>query len=495
MGTGQGNKYDVVVVGAGVVGLAAARELLRHGLRVAVVEKEEDVGRGASCRNSGVVHAGFNNQPGSLMAKFCVAGNRVFEAYCRMLDVPYRKTGKLVVALAPEDIPVLRRLKEQGDKNGCPGLAIVDGEFIRRHEPMADGLAALWSPETAIVSPYLLPIALAENFVAGGGDIYLNAGVTGIQGTKEGFLVATDDAGLCLAGRWLVNAAGVFSHQIAALAGDDAFHIFPCRGEYHVLDKRMAGMLRMPIYPAPRPGEGGLGVHLTPTIDGNILIGPSAEYLGDGEDYATTRTTLEKLTREARELLPGLRQAEYIRNYAGIRPKQVDADTGGFADFVVAESQAVPQLINLIGIESPGLTAAPVIANQVAQIIGEREPLKEAPGFQPEHRFPRRLYQEDWDQRRQWVAAHPEAGEVVCRCEEVSKAEVRQAMNNSLGAMSLKAIKYRSRAMMGRCQGGYCSPRIVAMLAEEAGQGATEIRYGREGSQLFCGCLRGDEDA
>ncbi len=489
----EGFCYDAAVIGAGVVGLAVARELKRQGLTVAVVEKEEDVGRGASCRNSGVVHAGFNNRPGSLMAKFCVAGNRVYEAFAATLDVPYRKTGKLVIALTEDDLPIIRRLKEQGDRNGCPGLTIVNREFIKEHEPMADGVAALWSPETAIVSSYLLPIALAENLAENGGDIYLNSGVEKITTEAKGFRL-TCSSGLVLRSRWLINAAGLFSNAVAALAWDGRLRLYPCRGEYHVLDKRMAGMLHLPIYPAPRPGDGGLGVHLTPTIDGNILIGPSAEYLGDGEDYGTTRQVLEKLTKEAQELLPGIGRAEYIRNYSGIRAKQVDENTGGFADFVVEESELVPQLVNLVGIESPGLTAAPIIACAVADILRRKEELREDASFKLEHRFPARLYEQDPSQRKDQVGQDPAAGEIFCRCEGVSKKEIQQAIANDLGAVSLKAIKYRSRAMMGRCQGGYCSPKIVELLSQQGQLPLDALLYGKNGSELFCGCVRGDKD-
>jgi len=490
---GKMGQYDVVVIGAGIVGMAVARELKRCGLTTVVIEKEEDVGRGASCRNSGVVHAGFNNRSGSLMAQYCVAGNRGYEAFAQMLDVPYRKTGKLVIALREEDLPIIHRLKEQGDRNGCPGLSIVGRDFIKEHEPMADGVAALWSPETAIVSSYLLPIALAENFVDNGGEIFLNSQVIGVSQGAEGFAV-TCDTGLCLTGRWLINAAGLFSDRIAAMAGDSRYRLYPCRGEYHVLDKRMAGLLRMPIYPAPQPGDGGLGVHLTPSIDGNILIGPSAEYIGDAEDYGTSRAVLEKLTAEARELLPGLGQAEYIRNYSGVRPKQVDEATGGFADFVVEESSVISHLVNLIGIESPGLTAAPIIASAVAEIIGAKEKLVKDQNYRDSHRFPDRLYASTLGQRRNLAQTEPDAGEIICRCEEISKQEILQAMDNKLGSVSLKSIKYRSRAMMGRCQGGYCAPRVVKLLDEVKGIPTSRIQYGKNGTELFCGCVRGDED-
>ncbi|HIY07147.1 MAG TPA: NAD(P)/FAD-dependent oxidoreductase, partial [Candidatus Evtepia faecigallinarum] len=418
--------YDVLIIGAGGVGCAAARELSRFRLQVAVVEKEADVAAGTSGRNSAVVHAGFNNRPGSKMARLCVAGNRGFEALCRQLDVPYRKTGKLIVAFDQADLAVLARLQQQGEANGCRGLTLLSQEELRAKLPQVGGIGAMYSPETGIFDPFLYTVALAENAAANGVSFFFSAPFTAITPTQGGFSVTA--GGRVFRARCVVNAAGLFSGQIAALAGVPHYHIYPCRGEYFILDQIAKDLLPLPVYPAPRAGAGGLGVHLTPTVHGNILIGPSAEYLDDPTDTSSTQAVMDQLFREARQLLPALERRQIIGSYAGLRPKLAPPGEGGYRDFVIREDR--PGLIDLVGIESPGLTASLPIAQEVVALVSNTIDLVPKEDFQPQRRGFPRFRDLGPEAQAALIAADPDYGEVVCRCQTVTRAELRQAVEN-----------------------------------------------------------------
>lgn len=475
-----------MIVGAGAVGCAIARELSHYALTVAVLEKNADVAGETSGRNSAVVHAGFNNKPGSLMAKLCVKGNQGFEKICRELDVPYKKTGKLLVAFDEADIIALDDIISTGKRNGCKGLRAVTGEEVRALAPRVGGIGGMLSPETAVFDPFIYCIALAENAAANGVRFFFDREVTKIKkGRDGGFTVlAGGEEFIC---RYLINSAGLYADQVSAMAGAEGYRLYPCRGEYYILDKIADEYLGIPVYPVPRPGIGGLGVHLTPTIDGNIIIGPSAEYISERDDYSCTEQTMEKLFREAQQLLPSLEKKHIIGNYAGIRPKQAPPEEGGFRDFVIKEEPAVPGLINLIGIESPGLTASVPIGEMVRDILAQRIDLKERPNFIAERQGILRFRDQTPEFQAELVALDPEYGEIVCRCQKVTKREIRQAIENPLGARSLSAIKYRAWATTGRCNGGYCLTRIVDMLVREYGMDPAAITYREKGSELFAG--------
>ncbi len=478
--------YDILILGGGAVGCAIARELSRYRLNIAVLEKEADVAAGTSGRNSAVVHAGFNNRPGSLMAKLCVAGNRGFEALCRELDVPYRKTGKLLVAFDREDLAVLQRLVAQGEANGCRGLRLLGQEALRAKLPQVGGIGAMESPETGIFDPFLYTVALAENAVSNGVAFFLNHEVTAIAPLPQGFAVTA--GGNVFTTRYLINSAGLFSGRIAALAGVEGYHIYPCRGEYFILDQIAGDLLPMPIYPAPKAGLGGLGVHLTPTVHGNILIGPSAEYIGSPEDTASTQPVMDQLFRQAQQLLPPLSRRQIIGSYAGIRPKQAPPGEGGYWDFVIREDR--PGLVNLIGIESPGLTASLPIAREVVELVGQSMDLVPRPDFQGRRQGIRRFRDQSPQAQAALIAANPDYGEVVCRCQWVTRAELRQAAENPLGVKTLAGIKYRAWATTGRCNGGYCLPKIAQMLVEDYGLAPEEVTYRGAGSPLFTGRVK-----
>ena len=478
--------FDVLIVGGGAVGCAIARELARYRLSIALVEKEADVAAGTSGRNSAVVHAGFNNRPGSLMAKLCVAGNQGFPALCQELDVPFRKTGKILVAFDETDLATLRRLKAQGEANGCRGLELLDRAQLQAKLPQVGGIGGFFSPETGICDPFLYTVALAENAVANGVTFFLNHPVTAVAPASGGYQVTVGDA--VFSAQVVVNAAGLYSAQVAAMAGVQGYRIYPCRGEYFILDQIAEGLLPLPVYPAPRAGEGGLGIHLTPTVHGNILLGPSAEYIDSLEDTASTQPVLDRLFQEAQQLLPSLNRRQIIGAYAGLRPKQAPPGEGGYRDFVVREDK--PGFVDLIGIESPGLTASLPLAREVVALVGHTLDLVPREDFQPRRQGIRRFRDQSPEAQAALIAADPDYGEVVCRCQTVTRAELRQAVENPLGVRTLAGIKYRAWATTGRCHGGYCLPKIAQMLVEDYGLAPEEVTYRGAGSPLFTGRVK-----
>jgi glycerol-3-phosphate dehydrogenase len=484
----DGPVYDVVIIGGGVVGCAVLRELARYDLRLLLLERESDLAEGVSKGNSGVIHAGFNVPARSLKARTNVAGLGLIYPLASTLGVPHRKTGKLVIALADDDRRRLEELLAEGAKSGVPGLEIVDEAAIRRLEPLARGRWALYSAHSGIISPYEFTYALAECAAQNGAEVRLETPVTAVVFARDLFRLSTP-LGTVVARR-VVNSAGLFSDEVARLAGIDDFRIFPYRGEYLITDKASVLRLGLPVYPVPPRDDPGLGIHVTPTLEGNILLGPSAEPVADKRDPASTREVMARLKAEAGRLMPELAGAPFIHSYAGIRPKLVDpSGKDRFGDFIVEESGLRPGWISLVGIESPGLTAAPALAEMVVAMIGVKTDLRLKAEFNPVLPAKKRFAALDDDGRAARVAADPDAGEMVCRCEHVTRAEVLAALRNPFGARTLDAVKRRTRCGMGRCQGGFCSPRIIEVLQAE-GVPVDRISKRGGGSRLFYGRLK-----
>ena len=481
--------YDVAIIGGGVVGCAIARELSKYRVNVCLLERELDVSLGTSCRNSGVLHSGINYKPGTLRAKLAVRGNAMMDELCRDLKVKIKRIGKLTVALDKDDLPGLERIYEQGKANGAPGLEIIDPKQMREVQPDVEGIAALWSPSSSIISPYGLTIALAENAKSNGVDFRLNWEVCGVEILHEnGGFVLKNMRGETVTTKVLVNSAGLFSAKVCEMAGIHDYHIYPCRGEYYVLDKRLDGTLRTLIYPTPNPRNPGLGIHLTPTVDGNILIGPSADYQDSPYWTGNVAPTMASLREEGLKLLPDIRVSDYIRNFSGLRAKQTPPDVGGNADFVVEDRPDVIGFINVLGIESPGLTSSPAIAEMVVEMVKAHLPFVPDPEFNGVRPGSYMLFSErSPEERAELIKADPDYGEMICRCESVSKREVLDALNNPLGAKTFVSLKYRSRVSMGRCQGGFCIPRIARLLYEEFGWKWEDFVDHSEKSAMFAG--------
>jgi glycerol-3-phosphate dehydrogenase len=479
---------DVVVIGAGVVGCAIARELSKYRLSALVLEKEGDVAEGISKANSGVIHAGFNVRSGSRKALLNIEGAADFPGICEELGVPYQKVGKLVVAKDESELPYLKRLLEQGRENGCSGLSIIGKDGIRGIEPLVRGEYALRSENTAVVSPYLLTIAFAESAFRNGVPFRFYSQVVAIEKADAHFLLRLKD-GETLRSRIVINSAGMYSDQILSLLEEHGHSIHPYRGEYYIMDKAASDLIRSAVYPVPPTDGRGLGIHLTPTIEGTLLIGPSAERVDCRNDVANTKEVMETLKREAFDLIPELRSIPLIKSYSGLRPKLFEAGSGSvFEDFVIEASASNPGFISLIGIESPGLTSAGAIARYVVrELVSERMDLQSKDDFEP------RLHEDEGNPNgiprasRRPLLDGDGGCEIFCRCNAISKAEILRAVDNPLGVKTINGIKKRTHAMMGRCQGGFCLPRIVRMLDTEYGIEPCDIVKNAEDSRVLLG--------
>ena len=482
-------QWDVIVIGAGVVGSAVARELARYRLRIAVLEKELDVACGNSSRNTGMLHAGFTYKPGSLKAECAVEGNKEFDQVAAELGVPFRRTGKLVVGFTEHDRENILKFKAIGEKNGVEGMRIIDKEEIARIEPNAGGEFAMHVPSSGILDPMAYTIALADNAAQNGVTFLFDHRVDAIErdDATDRYLVRTSRG--TVATKWVVNCAGAYASLVSEMLGYPNYPVRGFKGEYFVLDKRAGEYLKVPVYPAPND-RGGFSTHATPTVDGNILVGPDS-YITEGwEDYACTKEHLDGLIRDGSKMFKQMRREYFIRNFAGIRWKRVDED-GNVLDFKLeSDQQHNPNTVNLVGIESPGVTCAlPLARRAVARLVDVEKPqVNEV--FNPVRPAPKRFYDMTREERAAAIEADPEYGEIVCRCETVTRAEIRRAIHNPLGVHTVTGIKNRTRATMGRCQGGYCETRITEMVERELGVAPTEVRYSHAGSYMFTGPVR-----
>ncbi len=482
-------EYDVAVIGAGVVGCAIARELSRYRLKVCVLEKELDVACGNSSRNTGMLHAGFTYKPGSLKAICAVEGNREFDHVARELDIPFRRTGKVVVGFTETDRKNILKYKTVGEENGVEGLEMIDRDRLYEIEPEALGEFAMYSPSSGILDPMQYTIALAENAAENGVEFYFGSEVTDISKQEQGYRIAAGQETINT--RFVVNSAGMYSTKISDMLGITGYVTKGFKGEYYVLDKKAGNGLRVPVYPAPND-KGGFATHATITIDGNVLVGPDS-YMTEGrEDYATTRKQLAGLVKDGLKMFDKVKPEYFIRTFAGIRWKRVNPETNEVLDFVLERRDDAPYAINLVGIESPGLTCALPLARRVVEKIREVETLTANPDFNPQRKGIIRFSELSLSEKIQIVKEQPEYGEIVCRCESVTRGEILQAIHNPLGVHTVTGIKNRTRATMGRCQGGYCETRITAMICEEMNLDEKDVLYQRDGSYMFTGKVRGE---
>ena len=480
-------RYDVLIIGGGVVGSAIAREMSRYQLKIGVLEKNLDVCYETSGRNSAVVPGGFAYDTGTLKARLCVEGNRMMDQLSEELDFRFQRCGKVLVGNTDEDMETLKRTLKQGEANGARGLVIIDKERLHELVPAVVGEFAMFSPYSGILDPFNYTIALAENAHDNGVDYYLDHEVTAIKRDGDGVYRLATDKGTFSA-RWVVNSAGLGCGRISDMLGIKGYKVIGSKGDYIILDKRTGPLLPMPVYPVP--SNTYMGIHVTNTTDGNVIIGPNAETVSDFAYYGVPQENMDYLADSASDLWPCIHKSDYIRNYSGILPKWVD-DQGMIQDFrIEIRDDLAPRAINLVGIESPGLTAAVPIARYAIGLMKEREELKPNPDFNPVRRGIVRFAEQSMEEQARLIAANPDYGEVVCRCEKVTRAEILQAIHNSLGVDTMVGIKYRTRSMMGRCQGGYCQMRIAKMIEEELGKAETDVRYARAGSQMFFGKVR-----
>lgn len=480
-------KYDVLIIGAGVVGNAIAREFSRYKIRIGVLEKELDVCCETSGRNSGVLHAGFTYKTGSLRAQCAVEGNAEFEKVAEELDVPFKRTGKLVIGFTEEHMQSLLKYKALGEANGVKGLEIIDKKRLEELDSSAGGEFAMYSPYTGILNPFAYTTALAENAKQNGVDFYFNNEVIDIQRENGMYIVKTVKD--TYRSRWVVNCAGLNSAVISTMLGIDEYTIGGFKGEYFVLDKKAGKHINMPVYPAPN-AKGGFGIHATPTIDGNILIGPSSEFVEDFQDYGVTPVVMDELITEGAKMFKPFKKEDIIRSFSGIRPKRINKETREALDFILETREDVPNVINLVGIESPGLTSALPLARRTIALFAEKENLISNDNFNPRRKGILCFAEQSDEIKKELIAKDPNYGEIICRCETITKAEILEAVHNCLGVDSITGIKNRTRATMGRCQGGYCETRIAEIIKEEKNKKREDIMFSRVGSYMFEGKVR-----
>jgi len=487
-------EYDVIIVGAGVVGALCARELSRYRLRVLLVEKAADVCSGASKANSGIVHATTSPRPGSLKARYCAQGGRLMPAVCRELSVPFERVGSLTVAMSHREMRVLRGLLARGTTNGDEGLEIVEAERLRCLEPALSeaAVAALYAPNVGVVNPMLLTIAAAENAVMNGVTLALNTEVTGLLVEGERIVGVATGCGEYRC-RYLVNATGAHSDEVMRWAGLDDLRLRPRRGDYFVLDRpdRRPGpsepghsregdpLVRHVIFPIPTPAS--KGILITPTTEGNLLLGPTSTVSHWREHPPVDGDGLATVEEQVKRLVHSLDLRRCIAVFAGSRPS-------GARDFLVRLEQRPAGLLNLAGIESPGLTAAPAIAKEAVRLLAE-DGLNLSPNeeFDPVRPAPVRVTELSPEERAGLVAEDPAYGRIICRCEEVSEGEIVDAIHSSVPATTLDALKKRLRVGAGRCQGGFDLPLVVEILARELGVSPYEVTKSGSTSAVLAG--------
>jgi len=478
--------YDVVIIGAGVVGASIARELARCKMRIALLEKEADVSFGASKANSGIIHAGFHSGPGTLKAKLAVQGNREFDRLAEELQFPFERRGEMVVAFSEEEIRILQGLYRQGRRNGVPYMEILGRERALEMEPHLnpDVQAALFAPTAGIIGPYEYCFALVENAVQNGVELLVGQEVRWIARVDSGGFRVETAAGAELAGRFVVNAGGLFADELASYVGITGFKIRPRKGEEYLLDRRVGHLVRRVIFPVPN--EKSKGMLVIPTVAGTVMVGPTAEEVESREDVQTTRNGLQKVFEHAQRMVPAIRAADVITSFAGIRP----AASG--EDFIVGKTE-VPGLINAAGIQSPGLTASPAIAARVREALleeGLRLEMKKdfRPARRPFLKIREAVEARNFDAVRELIAGNPLYSRLVCRCENVTEAEIVEAIRR--GHTTMDGIKFATRAGMGRCQGGFCTYRIMRILARETGIPYEKISKKGRGSELLAARLK-----
>lgn len=456
---------DVVVIGAGVIGATVARELSKYELQCVVLEKECEVATGATAANSGIVHAGFDAKPGTLKARFNLLGSEKMEGYCKALGVSYKNNGSLVVGFDEDDLKTLSELLERGKKNGVRGLKILSGDEVRAIEPNigASVKYALHAPTGGIVCPYELCIASLGSAMDNGVSLKLNFKVEKIE-KREGYYLIGSSSGEEIKARAVINAAGVYSDDIAALVGECDFKIGARRGEYMLLDKKAGGVVKSTVFRCP--SKAGKGILVSPTVDGNLLLGPTADEIDDKTDTKTTPDGLSKIREKASEQVSGIDLSKVIASFSGLR---AGGDTG---DFIINRKDG---FINLAGIESPGLTASVAISEYAVELLSEFMELRAKSDFVAERRSVHWFRNLPIEEKNEIIKKHPEFAKIVCRCELVTEGEILDAIRRNPRPTTLDGVKRRTRATMGRCQGGFCSPRIVELLAGEMGESLLSV--------------------
>ena len=471
--------YDVVIIGAGVTGCAVARELSRYQVNACVIEKCEDVCCGTSKANSAIVHAGFDAAEGSLMAKMNVEGNELMEQLSKDLDFPFERNGSLVVCMNKEDLPGLQTLYDRGVKNGVRGLRILTKEEVLEMEPnLSDHVeGALYAPTGGIVCPFGLTIALAENANVNGVEFKFDTEVKDIKKADGYYEIETGNG--TIESRYVVNAAGVYADVIHNMVSEKKIKIVARRGDYCLLDRSVGNYVSKTIFPLPT--KLGKGVLVSPTVHGNLIVGPTAIDIEDKEGTNTTKEGLDDLIAKAGGTVKDLPIRQVITSFAGLRAHEEGHE------FIIGEAEDAKQFIDVAGIESPGLSSAPAIGVMVADMLRDKMGLEEKTDFVATRKGLLNPASLSMEERNQLIKENPAYGTIICRCESVTEGEIIDAIHRPIGARSLDGVKRRTRAGMGRCQAGFCSPRTMEILERELNMSMEEITKSGGNSRIVIG--------
>lgn len=462
--------YDIVIIGAGVAGTFIARELSRYQLNLLLLDRQNDVGNETTSANSAIIHAGYDAPADHLKGKFNAPGNAMYDQICEELDVPFTRCGSLVIGFDDEDRKTLQELYGNGLKNNVPGMKILNREEVLAMEPNINETVscALYAPTAGIIGPWELAIALAENAMDNGAQMKLETEVKNIKKEEYGYKVITDKGEYET--RFVINCAGVHSDNINNMVTQSEFKIQPRKGHYFVLDKDAGDLVKHVIFQCPT--KKGKGILITPTVHGNVLIGPDSEYVEDKDSVATDADRLNYVRETALLTSKAIPFNKVIRSYAGLR---ASSDKG---DFIIGEAEGAKGFINVAGFESPGLSSIPAVANYVVELVEKiAEGLTQKENFNPRRRKVVHFSQLPEEEKRQLINENPLYGKIICRCETVTEAEIVDAIHRNAGARTVKAVKKRTRAGSGRCQGGFCGPRVVEILARELGKDWKDIPY------------------
>jgi len=471
-------EYDVIIIGAGAVGSLVARALARYKLRLLLLDKASDVAEGTTKANTAIVHAGYDAIPGTHKARLNMAGSRMYDTVCAELDVEFDRCGSYVVALSETDLATLESLIQRGSRNGVPGMRILGADETRKREPsITDAVTgSLYAPTGGLVDPFQLCIGAAESAVLNGVQLLLETEATGFVFEGERISGVVTNRGT-FKSRWVVIAAGLWADDLMHQAGLDGFTIKPRKGEYFVLDKRAGEQVRTVLFPCPTPVSKGIMV--TRTIHGNVLLGPNANTIDDKNDLSVTASGLEEVLSGARKLIPSINHRDVIRSFAGLRA------SGSSDDFYIGIPVAPSGLLVLAGIESPGLTAAPAIAEEVCSLLREAGLRMETnPAYNPERRAIPRFSQLGREQQQALIAQNPRFANVVCRCEMVTEGEIEAACRALIPARTYDGLKRRTRLGSGRCQGAFDLPLVIDIMARELGISPFEVTL-RGGCSVF----------
>lgn len=471
--------YDVAIIGGGVIGSAIARELSKFTVNAVVIEREQDLCCGTSKANSAIIHGGYDAKPGSLKAKLNVEGNKMFDELSRDLDFPFKRNGSLVVRTKEQSKEDLQKLYDQGIANGVEGLKIVDRDELLKMEPnIADDVVdALYVPTGGIVCPFNFNYALAENAADNGVEFKLSTKVEKVAKSGDHYVISTNKGEI--EAKTVVNAAGVYADEINNMVSSKKLHITARRGQYELLDKSAGNHVSHTIFQLP--SKMGKGVLVTPTIHGNLLVGPTAEDVENKEGVNTTAEGLGGLAATSALSVKNVPMRAVITSFAGLRAHE---DAG---DFVLGEAEDAEGFFNAAGIESPGLSSAPAIGVMIAKEVANKLSLSENTSFNGKRKGILNPATLSLEERNELIKKNPAYGQIICRCESISKGEMLDAINRTLGARDLDGVKRRTRGGMGRCQGGFCSPRVMELLEQEVPMSPFDVTKNGENAKIVFG--------